>query len=308
MKLLKHPAIVINNNSKPKEYNNEFDILSEAIPYIKLYEGQTMVISFDETMLDSHEIMQSFSQDVVLLKNAGINPVIVHGATINIKRFFEKHNVVFSEYEGMPEITTHNIDFAEMVSMHVNKRIVSYINNNDGLAVGISGKDGRLIEAKRKKHSASQKQDHIELMASKLSAELLAIHPDVIASLEESDVIPVISSIGFSEGYHTLYVDHDSVASMIASSLSASKLIYLTETDLFLENDEVIEEISSIHAKNYLLKDAAFSTKEKIRYGLQAVDAFTDSVHYLNSAVEHGLVFEILSDNRPGTVIYPSSV
>ncbi|MBN9543436.1 MAG: acetylglutamate kinase [Alphaproteobacteria bacterium] len=309
MRLLKHPSVIANNIHKPKAYNNEFNILSEAIPYIKLYEGQTMVISFDEAMLESHEIMQSFAQDLVLLKNAGINPIIVHGACSNIKIFCDKNNYPIAETDGVINADTQNIDIVEMVALLINKKIVSYINNNDGLAVGVSGKDARLIEAKKVRSSTSKKVNNVEIFASSLNGEVLAIHPDLLSCTDESDLIPVIASIGFNDNHPTLYLNHDSVASMISSSISASKVIYLTEENIFLDDESnVIEEISSVQAKNAITPKQNLRVKNKIKSAIEAVEGFTESAHFLSSSVEHGLIFEVLSDNRPGTVIYPCNV
>ncbi|MBN8828491.1 MAG: acetylglutamate kinase [Sphingobacteriia bacterium] len=300
----------INKEKNKNSYHFEFDILSEAIPYIKLYEGQTMVICFDELLLDDYVKMTSFAQDIVLLKNAGINPIIIHDASHNIIRYLDKFNIEYAlNEENEVDVNTTNIDLVEMVCHLVNKRIVSHINNAGGLAIGISGKDGKLIEARKIKTTTKKLNDVQTLFNANLEGVPVMINPDILSNFDESEFIPIISSIGFNDNCAALYLNPEDVASMVASSLAACKIIIMMEEDIFLDEEgKIIEEISSIQAKLNMGKSFKNHAINKIKSALAAIDNYTESAHFVNSNVEHGLIFEILSDNRPGTMIYPVSI
>lgn len=304
MRLLKS---ITNNEVKRTNHSfeSEFDLLNETIPYIKLYAGQNIVIKFDEHLLDDHDRMTSFAKDIVLLKNAGINIIIVHGADNNILRFFEKNNIKSEYNDNTISINNENIETVEMVTSLVNKKIVQYINNAEGMGIGISGKDAKLIEAQKIK-LGTRKINNIEIFTNNLKGDPIAINPDILSSFEESDFIPVIASIGFNDTCHTLYLESNKVAAMIATSISASKLILMYQDDIFVDNDgNLIEEISAIHARSHINKSQDKEISSIIKAAIYAVEHYTEYSHILNSNIKHGLVFEILSNNRPGTVIFP---
>ncbi|AZL15732.1 amino acid kinase family protein [Rickettsiales endosymbiont of Stachyamoeba lipophora] len=291
--------------SKQRQYNQKFKVLSEAIPYVELYNGQVVVIAIEDSIIANNDQLKLFAEDVVLLKRAGINPIIVHNAEHGLKNFFERMKITYETHNGQIIVNKRNIELVEMVcSASVNKAIVTAINDAEGMAIGISGKDGKLIEAKKSKIISRNKNNVDQIVDNTYAGDPIMINPSILAPFEESEIIPVISPIGYNEAVQAIYLESISIASCIASSIAASKLIVMSNHNLFIDEEgKVIEEMASNEAVKYIEK---FDTHlaRKLQMAISTVDYFSETVHFVNSNIMHGLVFEILSDERPGTLVF----
>src|SRR4030066_1387540 len=228
-------------------------ILVEALPYIRRFYDKTIVIKYGGSTMEEEKMKRSFALDVVLLKYIGLNPVIVHGGGPQIGEMLTKIGKKSQFIEGMRVTDGETMDVVEMVLVgKVNKEIVSLINQQGGKAVGLSGKDGRLITAKKliltKSRSKGQKPEVIDIG---MVGEVKAINPGVIKSLEKENFIPVIAPVGVGEEGETYNINADLVAGKIASALKGEKLILLTEVEGVMdENRKVIPTLDTQQEKH----------------------------------------------------------
>ncbi|HXQ23545.1 MAG TPA: acetylglutamate kinase, partial [Candidatus Acidoferrales bacterium] len=207
------------------------DVLLDALPYIRRYSGKTMVIKYGGHAMVDEELKESFAQDIVLLKFVGINPVIVHGGGPQIGQLLQQLGIESHFVRGMRVTDQRTMDVVEMVLVgKINKEIVSLINRHGGRAVGLSGKDGELIMAKKLTLEAEEagKRGKVDIG---MVGEVRAINPMVIESLDRSDFIPVIAPVGVGERGETYNINADLVAGEVAKALRAEKLILLTDVE-----------------------------------------------------------------------------
>ena len=209
------------------------ETLLEALPFIKNFYGKTVVIKYGGNAMSSEQLKEGFAQDIVMMKYTGINPLIVHGGGPQIGKTLDALGIQSHFVDGQRVTNKDMIDVVEMVlAGKVNKEIVSLINRHDGNAVGISGKDGDLIHAKklkRIKHSAET--DRPEIIDMGLVGEITKINPRILEVLDQNEFIPVIAPIGKGEKGETLNINADFVAAAIASALQAEKLVLMTDTE-----------------------------------------------------------------------------
>jgi len=282
-------------------------VLVEALPYIRRFYDKTIVIKYGGSTMEEEGLKRSFALDVVLLKYIGLNPVIVHGGGPQIGEMLAKMGKKSRFIEGMRVTDGETMDVVEMVLVgKVNKEIVAMINQQGGKAVGLSGKDGRLIVAKKLKLTKSSDKDKApEIIDIGMVGEVKAIHPEVIRALEEENFIPVIAPVGVGEEGETYNINADLVAGKVASALKAEKLILLTDVKGVM--DEKKRLIPTLHAKKarqmIVQKVISSGMIPKVNCCLNALEDGVNKTHIIDGTVEHAILLEIFTDVGIGTQI-----
>ena len=280
------------------------EILAEALPYIKRFHDRTIVIKYGGNAMTDERLKQSFARDVVLLKLVGMNPVVVHGGGPQIDELLKRVGKQGQFIQGMRVTDAETMDVVEMVlGGQVNKEIVNLINQNGGKAVGLTGKDGSLIRAKK---LLMQDKDKLgEMIDIGQVGEIVAIDPSLITLLDSGDFIPVIAPIGVGENGETYNINADLVAGKIAEILKAEKLVLLTNTPGVLDKDGKL--LTGITPRDIddMVADGTLSggMLPKIGSALDAARSGVRSVHIIDGRVEHALLLEILTDEGVGTLI-----
>ena len=236
-------------------------VLTEALPYIKRFQDKTIVIKYGGNAMVDEGLKSSFAMDVVLMKLVGINPVVVHGGGPQIGNLLQKLGKDSEFVQGMRVTDSETMDVVEMVLVgKVNKEIVALINKHGGQAVGLSGKDGQLIEARKLKLYRNKEGDKPpELVDLGMVGEVKKIHAEIIQTLEASRFIPVIAPVGVGEQGETYNMNADLVAGKIAPALKATKLIFLTDVPGVLDDDDkLISSLDTTQAARLLQKKMGF--------------------------------------------------
>jgi len=282
-------------------------VLVEALPYIRRFYNKTIVIKYGGSTMEEERLKRSFALDVVLLKYIGINPVIVHGGGPQIGEMLTRLGKKSEFVEGMRVTDGETMDVVEMVLVgKVNKEIVAMINQQGGKAVGLSGKDGRLILAKKLKLMRSTDESKSpEIIDIGMVGEVKAIHPGVIESLEKENFIPVIAPIGVGEEGETYNINADLVAGKIAAALKAEKFILLTDVKGVLdEKKQLIPTLDVKQAKELISKKVISSGMiPKVNCCLDALNEGVNKTHIIDGTVEHAVLLEIFTDVGIGTQI-----
>jgi acetylglutamate kinase len=283
-------------------------ILIEALPYIRRFYDKTIVIKYGGSTMEEERLKRSFALDVVLLKYIGINPVIVHGGGPQIGELLTKIGKKSQFIEGMRVTDGETMDVVEMVLVgKVNKEIVALINQQGGKAVGLSGKDGRLILSKKLKLTKSRGADEPpEIIDIGMVGEVKAINPGVIEALEKENFIPVIAPVGVGEEGETYNINADLVAGKVASALKAEKLILLTDVEGVMDGERKL--IPTLNAKeaNRLIAQKVVSSGmiPKVTCCLDALEEGVTKTHIIDGRVEHAILLEIFTDIGVGTQIF----
>lgn len=292
-----------------KEWLQKAQTLAEALPYMREFSGETFVIKYGGHAMGDRELSEKFARDIVLLKQVGINPVVVHGGGPQISTMLEKLKIQSEFIDGLRVTDRETVAIVEMVlSGSINKQIVSSINAVGGAAVGLSGKDGQLIEARKIRRTKRDLSSNIEkILDLGFVGEPTMINPDILVSFEESDIIPVIAPIGIGEGGETYNINADSVAGAIASALSATKLIMLTDVAGVLDEEKkLISELSVTKAKSLIRDDVIKGGMiPKVETCITALEHHTDAAHILDGRIPHVLLLEIFTEHGAGTMIQP---
>lgn len=289
-----------------KEIIKKAEILIEALPYIRSFFGKTFVIKYGGAAQIKQELKDAFARDVVLLNYIGIHPIVVHGGGPKISSVMEKMGKKPSFIQGQRVTDKETIDIVEMVlGGLINKEIVSLINGHGGKAVGLSGKDGGLIKAKRKLLKTSSKKGKGKTIDLGLVGEVTEVDTHIISSLEKEGFIPVISPIGVSQKGETLNINADSVASFIASALKAEKLILLTDVPGVKDKkDRIISTLTKQQIKK-LINDGTIAggMLPKVQACLKAIGDGVAKTHIIDGRIPHCLLLEIFTKSGIGTEI-----
>jgi acetylglutamate kinase len=279
-------------------------ILAEALPYIQRFHGKTIVIKYGGNAMTQDNLKCGFARDVVLLKLVGMNPVIIHGGGPQIDQMLKRVGKQGEFIQGMRVTDAETMDVVEMVlGGSVNKNIVSLINRQGGKAVGLTGKDGAFIRARRMLVKDREKIG--EWISIGQVGEIESIDPSLIALLDSQDFIPVIAPIGVGENGESYNINADLVAGKLAEILRAEKLILLTNTPGVLDKDGNLLTGLSAQKIDELFTDGTISggMLPKIGSALDAVKNGVNSCHIIDGRVEHALLLEILTDQGVGTLI-----
>ena len=279
-------------------------VLAEALPYIKRFHGKTIVVKYGGNAMTDEHLKQCFARDVVLLKLVGMNPVVVHGGGPQIENLLARVGKKGEFVQGMRVTDAETMDLVEMVlGGQVNKEIVNLINQHGGKAVGLTGKDGNFIRAK--KLMMENKDAPGDLIDIGQVGDIVSIDPSLIALLDTGDFIPVIAPIGVGSEGETYNINADVVAGKIAEVLKAEKLVLLTNTPGVLDKSGQL--ITGITPKQIddMVADGTLSggMLPKISSALDAARSGVKGVHIIDGRVEHALLLEILTDEGVGTLI-----
>jgi acetylglutamate kinase len=284
------------------------NVLVEALPYIRRFYDKTVVIKYGGSAMEEERLKRNFALDVVLLKYIGINPVIVHGGGPQIGEVLTKLGKKSQFIEGMRVTDKETMDVVEMVLVgKVNQEIVSLINQEGGKAVGLSGKDGHLITARKLKLTKSRgKGKSPEVIDIGMVGEVKTVNPGVIASLEKENFIPVIAPIGVGEEGETYNINADLVAGKVASALKAEKLILLTDVEgVMNEKKHLIPTLDAKQARRMIAQKIISSGMiPKVNCCLEALEQGVTKTHIVDGRMEHAILLEIFTDVGIGTQIY----
>jgi acetylglutamate kinase len=299
--------ISLQKEKNRQEWVKKAEILCEALPYMKKFAGETFVIKFGGSAMGGDKNLKNFAKNVVLLKQVGINPVIVHGGGPQIGEMLKKLNISSSFVDGLRVTDSDTVDVVEMVlAGSINKIIVKEINAAGSKAVGICGKDANLIRAKKITKTKKDPDSNIEkILNLGFVGEPYAIDPEILSMFEDSDIIPVIAPIGIGDNNETFNINADTVAGAIASAISASKLIILSDIDgVMLPNGELISHLNIATAKQ-MIHDGVITGGmiPKIETCIHALENNVSYAHILNGGVENILLMEIFTESGAGTMI-----
>jgi len=289
------------------EAMNIAHVLSEALPYIQRFTGKTIVIKYGGNAMVDEKLKSSFARDIVLMKLVGINPVVVHGGGPQIGQLLEKIGKESNFVDGMRVTDRETMDVVEMVlGGLVNKEIVNLINRHGGKAVGLTGKDGDLIWAKKMQFTRDNPEmDAPEIIDIGHVGEVESINTDVVDMLVHSNFIPVVAPIGTSEDGTSYNINADLVAGKLAETLQAEKLILLTNTEGLLDKGgELLTGLNATQVDD-LIADGTIhgGMLPKIGSALDAVRSGVSTSHIIDGRVQHAVMLEIFTDEGVGTLI-----
>lgn len=282
-------------------------ILIEALPYIRKFSGETVVVKYGGNAMVDERLKKNFALDIILMKYVGISPIVVHGGGPQIGRFLKRLSIESEFVEGMRVTDRQTMDVVEMVLVGmVNKEIVALINGNGGQAVGLSGKDGNLITAKKlkfvKRGSGNRPPELIDMG---MVGEVTKIDNRVLMSLVKSGFVPVIAPVGAGMGGETYNINADLVAGHVAASLGARKLILLTDTEGVLDKEGGLISTIKMGDVRELVDDGTIKGGmiPKVSCCMEALKAGVKKAHIIDGRNDHAILLEIFSKAGIGTEI-----
>lgn len=286
-------------------YLRKAQTLIEALPYIREFSGKTVVVKYGGAAMAGEERMASFAEDIVLLQYVGIRPVVIHGGGPQIDRMLERLSIPSERKEGLRVTSPAAMEVVEMVlGGTVNKRIVALIQRFGGKAVGLCGKDGDLIRARKHRPLGTERAGSPPLDLG-LVGEVVSVQPGVIRALETGGFVPVIAPIGVGERGEAYNINGDTVAAEVAGALAAEKLILLTDVDGVRNgNGELVSTMTA--------EETAAAVREgsitggmipKVECGLTAISRGVRKVHIVDGRVPHSVLLEVFTDAGIGTEI-----
>jgi acetylglutamate kinase len=299
------------NPPKPPDHDwlGQAAVLSEAMPFMQRYAGETFVIKFGGHAMGDERLADLFARDIVLLRQIGVNPIIVHGGGPQIGDMLERLKIKSEFIDGLRVTDQATVNVVEMVlSGSINKQIVSDINAVGGFAIGLSGKDGNLIKCIKATRTTRDTDSNIEkVLDLGLVGEPKEINPHILTLFDESDITPVIAPIGTGPDGETLNINADTVAGAIASAVGAKRLLMLTDVTGVMDSaGQLITDITAKEAKG-LIEDGTISGGmiPKIETCIQAVKGDVEGAVVIDGRVEHALLIEVFTEGGVGTLIKP---
>jgi len=281
-------------------------VLSEALPYMRRYAGKTILVKYGGHAMGDEAIADSFARDIVLLKQVGIDPIVVHGGGPQIGEMLQRLKIKSDFIDGLRVTDQATVEIVEMVlSGSINKQIVSAINRVGGTAIGLSGKDGELIRARKLRRTRRDPGSNIEkVLDLGFVGEPETINTKVLETLERSDIIPVIAPIGVGADGETYNINADTVAGAVAAAMDATRLLLLTDIAGVLDREKrLISEMSAAQARA-LIADGTISGGmiPKVETCLEAVDGGVEAAVILDGRVAHAILLELFTEGA-GTLI-----
>ncbi|MCW9013426.1 MAG: acetylglutamate kinase [Gammaproteobacteria bacterium] len=292
------------DNSKA---SNIVKILSEALPYLQKLNGKTIVVKYGGNAMTDEKLKLGFARDIVLLKQVGVNPVVVHGGGPQIGKLLAQIGKESKFIEGMRVTDQETMDIVEMVlGGLVNKSIVTLINQQGGRAVGLTGKDGSLIRARKMELTRNSPElDAPEIVDLGHVGEVSTIDPSVVSMLDNDDFIPVIAPIGIGDDGASYNINADLVAGKLATVLGAEKLLLLTNTAGILDKQDKL--LTGLDAKQVdaYIQDGTIhgGMLPKVNCALDAVKSGVKTSHIIDGRVEHAVLLELLTNEGVGTLM-----
>ena len=295
------------NTNQPTEVLQQAKVLSEALPYMRRFSGETVVVKYGGHAMSDANLARQFASDMVLLRQVGLNPVVVHGGGPQIGSMLEKLEIQSEFIDGLRVTDETTIDIVEMVlAGSINKKIVSDINNAGGYAVGISGKDGNLILADRLKRSRNDPDSNTEkILDLGLVGEPETINPHVLDAFAKSDITPVIAPIGRGQKGETLNINADTVAGAIAVALEAKRLYMLTDVTGVLDKEGKLIPVMTVLEAQQRITDGTIQGGmiPKIENCINVINLGVDAATIIDGRVPHAILVELFTKGGAGTQI-----
>ncbi len=295
------------NFGETKHWLRTARTLTEALPYMRRYAGKTFVIKYGGHAMGDAELAEIFARDIVLLKQVGIHPVVVHGGGPQIGRMLDRLKIKSEFVDGLRVTDAETVEIVEMVlSGTINKEIVAAISAAGGTAVGLSGKDGHLIEAKKLTRSRHDPDSNIEkLLDLGFVGEPTGINSGMLARLEQGGMIPVIAPIGAGPQGETFNINADTVAGAVAAATQATRLLLLTDVIGVLDKEGALIAELTVGRARELIGDGTISGGmiPKLETCIDAIEGGLEAAVILDGRVPHGLLLEIFTNRGVGTLI-----
>lgn len=284
------------------------EMLIEALPYIKKFSGQTIVIKYGGHAMVDDELKKSFAQDIVLLKYIGINPIIVHGGGPQINEYLERLNIQAKFIEGMRVTDVETMDIVEMVLVgKVNKQIVNLINSAGGKAIGFSGKDGALIEAEKMTIVKNFENEHRppEILDIGLVGKIKKVNSAPLDMLATHEFIPVIAPVGYGANGETYNINADLVTAAVAVATKAFRTIYLSDIPGVLDKDKQLITMLNVEKINECIDSGIITGGmiPKLQSCLELLNNGVERVHIIDGRIPHSVLLELFTHRGIGTLI-----
>ncbi len=282
-------------------------ILSEALPYMQRYDKQTVVVKYGGHAMGDPALAESFAQDIALLKQSGVNPVVVHGGGPQIGALLDKLGIKSEFKDGLRVTDKATVEVVEMVlAGSINKQIVSAINRMGGKAVGISGKDANLMVARKLERRVRDPNSNIEKVIDLgFVGDPERVNPHIVDVITRSDLIPVVAPIGVSRDGETLNINADTFAGALAAAMKAKRLLLLTDVKGVLDTQGKLIEQLTIPEARRLIKDGTISGGmiPKIESCISVVEGGVEAVVIINGKVPHAVLLELFTEHGAGTLL-----
>ena len=293
------------SETKDGDWFKQASILSQALPFMQRYNGKNITVKFGGAAMGEDKLSTSFAKDIVLLKQVGINPVVIHGGGPRIKKMLERLKVKSTFVDGLRVTDQETMEVVEMVlSGSINKEIVMEINKEGGRAIGLSGKDALLVQTKKykKKVPSGEIEKHLDLG---FVGKPTKVNNKYLEQIINSDLIPVISPIGYGVNYETYNINADIMAGSISSSLLSERLILLTDVKGVLDKKGNLLTQISINEVNKLIKNGTISGGmiPKVETCVEAVKNGVKAAVILNGKLTHSILLEMFTEHGVGTLI-----
>lgn len=289
-----------------KQLIDKANTLMEALPYIRRFAGKTFVIKYGGHAMSDERLKESFALDVIMLKSLGINTVIVHGGGPQINETLKRYGIVSEFVRGMRVTDSETMGVVEMVLVgQVNKEVVGYLNQHGGKAVGLCGKDGNLLLAKKLLQEVPADNGGVEQIDIGYVGDVVKVNTDLIRVLEQGGYLPVIAPVGVGMEGESYNINADVVAGRVAAALNAEKLILLTDTPGVLDKDKKLIQKISVAQMHRLIDDESI-TGGMIPKVVCCAEALNDGIkkaHIIDGRMEHSILLEIFTDVGIGTEI-----
>jgi acetylglutamate kinase len=289
-----------------ERFINKAEVLMEALPYFRRFYGKTFVVKYGGHAMENDELKASFAQDIVLLKYVGINPVVVHGGGPQIDITLEKMGITSRYVRGMRVTDQETLDIVEMVLVgKVNKEIVTLINQHGGMAVGLSGKDGGLILARKMNVTVSTNGESPEIIDIGMVGEIVGINPLIIDSLDENKFIPVIAPVGVGADGETYNINADLVAGEVAEALHAEKLILMTDVEGVKDKKGEFMSTLKVNQARKMIQEGVVAAGmiPKVECCIEALKGGVGKTHIIDGRVKHAVLLEIFTKEGVGTEV-----
>ena len=282
-------------------------VLSEALPFMQRYDKRTIVVKYGGHAMGDEALGAEFARDIVLLKQSGVNPIVVHGGGPQIGAMLTRLGIK-SEFSGGLRITDKaTVEIVEMVlAGSINKQIVAQLNQAGGRAIGLCGKDGNLIVARKVEHKIHDPESNIEkILDLGFVGEPARINPEILDVIQKSDIIPVIAPIGVSPDGETYNINADTAAGAIAAAMGAARLLLLTDVRGVLDKQGELVTSLSLEKAKALMKDGTISGGmiPKLETCIEAVEGGVEAVVILDGRVRHAVLLELFTEHGAGTLI-----
>jgi acetylglutamate kinase len=289
-----------------ENFISKAEVLMEALPYFRRFYGKTFVIKYGGHAMVDEELKESFAQDIVLLKYVGVNPVVVHGGGPQIDITLDKMGITSRYVRGMRVTDQETLDIVEMVLVgKVNKEIVNLINQHGGMAVGLSGKDGGLIVARKMSVTVADDGKPPEIIDIGMVGEIVGINPLIIDSLDENKFIPVIAPVGVGIAGETFNINADLVAGELAEALHAEKLILMTDVEGVKDKKNELLSTLKVNQARKMIQEGIVSSGmiPKVECCIEALKGGVGKTHIIDGRVKHAVLLEIFTKEGVGTEV-----